>query len=45
MLLLKIAKNSFFSQNATTPHNIKYSLHNIEILDFIKEESFSYYIR
>ena len=45
MLLLKIAKNSFFSQNALTPNYIKYSLHNIEILNFIKEESFSYYVR
>jgi ribosomal protein S11 len=45
MLLLKIAKNSFFSSNAITPNYIKYSLHNIEVLDFVKEETFSYYVR
>lgn len=45
MLLLKIAKNLFFSSNAITPNYIKYSLHNIEVLDFVKEETFSYYVR
>jgi|APFre7841882793_1041355.scaffolds.fasta_scaffold00074_2 hypothetical protein len=45
MLLLKIAKNSFLSHNAITPNYIKYLLHNIEILDFVQEETFSYYVR
>ena len=45
MLLLKIAKNSFFSSNTITSNYIKYSLHNVEILEFVKEETFSYYVR
>lgn len=45
MLLLKIAKNSFFSHNAITHGYIKHTSHTIKALDFIKEETFSYYVQ
>jgi hypothetical protein len=43
MLLLKIAKNAFFSQNTITHSYIKHTSHTIKALDFIKEETFSFY--
>ena len=45
MLLLKIAKNSFFSYNVITHNYIKHTSHTIKALDFIKEETFSYYLQ
>lgn len=45
MLLLKIAKNSFFSHNAITHNYIKHKSHTIKALDFMKEGAFSYYTR
>jgi ribosomal protein S11 len=43
MLLLKIAKNSFLSHNGITQNYIKYTSRIIKALDFIKDETFSYY--
>jgi len=43
MLLLKIAKNSFFSHNLITQNYIKHTSCIIKALDFIKDETFSYY--
>jgi ribosomal protein S11 len=45
MLLLKIAKNSFFSHNVITHNYIKHRSNTIKTLDFIKEGAFSYYIQ
>ena len=43
MLLLKIANKSFFSYNIITHKYIKYLLHNIEAIEFVKKETFSHY--
>lgn len=45
MLLLKIAKNLFFSQNAVTYNYIKQMSHIIKTLNFIQKETFSYYVQ
>ena len=43
MLLLKIAKNSFFSHNTITQNYIKHTSHVIKALGFVKDDTFSYY--
>lgn len=45
MLLLKIANKSFFLHNLINHNYIKYLFHNIKILEFIKEDTFSYYVQ
>ena len=45
MLLLKIANKSFFLHNLINHNYIKYLFHNIKILQFIKEDTFSYYVQ
>lgn len=45
MLILKIANKSFFSFNSIIQNFIRYLLHKIEVLKFIKKETFSYYLR
>ena len=45
MLLLKIANKSFFLNNLINHNYIKYLFHNIKILEFIKEDTFSYYVQ
>jgi len=45
MLLLKITKKSLFSRNKIIFNHIKYLSHNIEILEFVQSETFSYYLR
>lgn len=45
MLLLKIVNKSFFLHNLINHNYIKYLFHNIKILEFIKEDTFSYYVQ
>jgi ribosomal protein S11 len=45
MLLLKIVNKSLFSHNLTIHNYIKHLYHNIEILKFVKKETFSFYVR
>jgi len=45
MLLLKIANKSFFSHNLITRNYMKHLFHTIGILEFVKEETFSFYVR
>jgi len=45
MLLLKIVNKSFFLHNLINHNYIRYLFHNIKILEFIKEDTFSYYVQ
>ena len=43
MLLLKIANKSLFSYNIIIHKYIKHLFHNIEVIEFVKKETFSHY--
>lgn len=43
MLLLKLAKKSFYLHNIITYYYIRYLVQNIKTLKFVKEEIFSFY--
>jgi len=45
MLLLKIANKSFSSHDLINYNYIKHLVHNIEVLEFVKKETFSFYAR
>lgn len=45
MLLLKIANKSFFSHNLITSNYMKNLFRSIGIFEFVKEETFSFYVR
>jgi len=45
MLLLKIANKSFFSHNFITGIYMKHLFHSSELLNFVKKETLSFYVR
>ena len=45
MLLLKIVNKSFFSHNRINYNHIQNLFRSIKILEFVKEETFSYYVQ